>query len=85
MELSLTKLKNGESGTITSIKVGGRPGRGRRIGFVKRLTDMGLTPGIEITVVKSAPFKGPIELLVRGSRLVLGRGVATRIFVEVYR
>jgi DtxR family Mn-dependent transcriptional regulator len=47
--------------------------------------DMGLTPGITVTVVKSAPFHGPLEVLVRGSRLVLGNGMAKRIFVEVER
>jgi len=43
---------------------------------------MGLTPGTKVTVVKSAPFHGPLEILVRGSRLALGRGMAERIFVE---
>jgi DtxR family Mn-dependent transcriptional regulator len=44
---------------------------------------MGLTPGTEVTVVKSAPFHGPIEILVRGSRLALGRGVSETIFIDV--
>jgi len=47
--------------------------------------DMGLTPGTTVTVVKSAPFHGPLEILVRGSRLALGRGMAERIFVEKER
>jgi DtxR family Mn-dependent transcriptional regulator len=46
---------------------------------------MGLTPGTRVTVVKSAPFNGPLEVLVRGSRLALGRGMAEKIFVEVKR
>jgi Fe2+ transport system protein FeoA len=74
----LTALKNGESGILTSIGVG----RGRGGGFEARLNDMGLTPGTKVTVVKSAPFHGPLEVLVRGSRLALGRGMAERIFVE---
>lgn len=79
--LSLIALRNGESGTITSVKSGrGRHGSGW--GFKKRLMDMGLTPGTTITVVKSAPFRGPLEVSVRGSRLALGRGMAERIFVE---
>jgi len=45
--------------------------------------DMGFTPGTRVTVVKSAPFHGPFEILVRGSRLALGRGMAERIFVEI--
>jgi DtxR family Mn-dependent transcriptional regulator len=45
--------------------------------------EMGLTPGTVVTVVKSAPFHGPVEVQVRGSRLALGRGMAERIVVEV--
>ena len=80
LEIPPTSLKEGETGIISSIK--GAYGRGRAgRGFEKRLMDMGLTPGTEILVVKSAPFHGPVEILVRGSRLALGRGMAERIFV----
>jgi len=83
MLVPLTSLKEGESGIIVSIKINPR-GRGRGgWGFQKRLLDMGLTPGTKITVVKSAPFRGPIEVHVRGSTLALGRGMAARIFVEI--
>ena len=91
MELRLSDLRNGEAGVITIIGVGRGRGKGesRRIGrgwrFRKRLEDMGLTPGTEVTVVKSAPFNGPLEISVRGSRLAIGRGMAQRIFVEVKR
>jgi len=57
--------------------------RGRRRMFVQRLMDLGLTPGTKLTVVKSAPFNGPLEVLVRGSRIVLGRVMASRVIVEV--
>ena len=77
-KVSLTKLKKGESGRVVFISAGhGKSGR-----FEKRLMDMGLTPGTTVTVVKSAPFHGPIEVIVRGSRLALGRGMAERIVVE---
>ncbi len=46
---------------------------------------MGLTPGTKVTVVKSAPLNGPLEVHVRGSRLAIGRGMAERIIVEVKR
>jgi Fe2+ transport system protein FeoA len=91
MELRLSDLRNGESGTINSVGVGRWRGRGggrragRGWGFRKRLEDMGLTPGTKVTVVKSAPFNGPLEVYVRGSRLVIGRGMAERILVEVKR
>jgi len=90
MELHLTELRDGEKGIITSIKAshgrghgGWRAGRGW--GLKKRLEDMGLTPGTKIAVVKSAPFRGPLEVYVRGSRLAIGRGMAERILVEVNR
>jgi len=79
----LTALKDGETGVLISIKVGSGRGRGKGWGFEKRLMDMGLTPGTKVTVVKSAPFHGPLEILVRGSRLALGRGMAERILVEI--
>jgi Fe2+ transport system protein FeoA len=55
----------------------------KRCGFVQRLMDLGLTPGTKVAVVKLAPFNGPVEILVRGSRIALGRCVASRIKVEV--
>jgi len=82
LEVPLTALKDGETAILTSIKAGHGRGQGRGWGFEKRLMDMGLTPGTKVTVVKSAPFHGPLEILVRGSRLALGRGMAERIFVE---
>jgi DtxR family Mn-dependent transcriptional regulator len=91
MELCLTELRDGESGIINSIKIsrGGEHGKRRRArrgwGFRKRLEDMGLTPGTIVRVVKSAPFHGPLEVYVRGSRLAIGKGMAERIFVEVKR
>jgi Fe2+ transport system protein FeoA len=95
MELPLTSLRNGESGVITSTEIGSEEKfscrhRGRRKQFMiarfcKRLTDLGLTPGTNVTVVKSAPFRGPLEVYVRGSRLAIGRGMANRIIVEVER
>jgi len=85
IEVPLTALRDGQIGKVTSIKTGHGRGRGRGYGFEKRLTNMGLTPGTRVTVVKSAPFHGPLEILVRGSRLALGGGMAERVFVEVER
>jgi len=85
--LPLTHLKDGEKGIITSIKAKKGHGRGRKRrgygwGLERRLMDMGLTHNTIVQVVKSAPFNGPIEILVRGSRLALGRGIAERVLVE---
>jgi Fe2+ transport system protein FeoA len=98
-EVPLTALKPGESGIVTVIRGGhvrrGRKrhghifhgpiiyGTAKAAVFEKRLMDMGLTPGTKVTVVRLAPFHGPFEILVRGSRLALGRAMAERIFVEI--
>ena len=72
--LFLINLKEGDIATIVSVN-GGR-------GVVQRLTDMGLTPGTEIKVIKSAALNGPIEISVRSSKLVIGRGVAAKVHVK---
>jgi DtxR family Mn-dependent transcriptional regulator len=73
--LPLIHLQEGTRGVIKTV-TGGRS-------IVLRLSDMGLTPGVEVKVLKSSPFNGPIEILVRGSKLAIGRGIAMKIFVEI--
>lgn len=48
-----------------------------------RLLEMGLTPGVELSVVGSAPLGDPIELEVRGYRLSVRKSEAARVSVEV--
>ena len=52
---------------------------------IRRLMDMGITIGAEVSVLEVAPFKGPVELLVRGSNLALGRDIAKNVFVEIIK
>jgi Fe2+ transport system protein FeoA len=90
---SLTELVEGERGIVIGVEgsVGKKGGEGEprsacaeeKCGFVRRLMDLGLTPGAKVEVIKSAPFNGPLEIMVRGSRIALGRCVASRIKVEV--
>lgn len=49
--------------------------------LVSRLNAMGLTPGVEVTVIQDAG--GPLLLSVRNSRLALGRAMARKILVEI--
>ncbi len=67
-------LNIGQSGNIVEIK-GGR-------GVNQRLSDLGLTIGTEITILNKSPFTGPVILRVRGSSLVLGRGIAGKIYIR---
>jgi len=71
---SLVELHPGEKG-IVAFALGG-------YGLVRRLADMGLTPGTEVAVVRNAPFRGPVEVAVRGVSLALGYGIASKVFVK---
>ena len=76
LDVPLSELKDGESGTMTSIRIGQglRGEREREVGgwgMERRVLDMGLTPSTRVTVLKSAPFSGPVEIMVRGSILIL--------------
>ncbi|UCH58238.1 MAG: metal-dependent transcriptional regulator [Candidatus Bathyarchaeota archaeon] len=71
----LSNLKPGERGRIAFIRAGRKASQ--------RLLDMGFTKGAEVQVVNAAPFKGPLEISVRGSSLALGRGLASKVFVEI--
>jgi DtxR family Mn-dependent transcriptional regulator len=72
--VALSELKEGQAGKIFFIRGGHN--------VLQRLLDMGLTPGTKITLIKAAPFEGPIEILVRSSKLALGRGIASKVFVD---
>lgn len=69
----LSMLSPDESGIVYRIVAGK--------GLTLRLAEMGITPGVLVKVVHND--SGPLLLLVRDSRIVLGRGVAMKILVEV--
>jgi DtxR family Mn-dependent transcriptional regulator len=73
--VALSDLKEGQLGKVFFIRGGHN--------VLQRLLDMGLTPGTRISVVKAAPFEGPVEISVRSSKLALGRGIASKVFVDV--
>jgi ferrous iron transport protein A len=47
-----------------------------------RLMEMGLTPGVDVVLVGTAPLGDPLEFEVRGYRLSLRRNEAARVSVE---
>lgn len=72
--VALTDLREGEKSAMV-LALGGHR-------MVRRLAEMGLIPGTEVTLVRSAPMHGPIEIYVRGVSLALGRGIASRVLVK---
>jgi DtxR family Mn-dependent transcriptional regulator len=71
----LSNLKPGETGQVAFIRSGKQSG--------KRIQDMGLTPGTFIKMVNAAPFKGPVEVEVRGTSVALGRQLAGQVYINV--
>ena len=62
--------------TVKVVKIGGE-------GPVKRrIMEMGLTKGVDVTVRKVAPFGDPVEVTVRGYELSLRKADAEMIEVE---
>ena len=73
----MNTLKNTKIGqTVTVVKLHGE-------GAVKRrIMDMGLTRGTEVTVQTVAPLGDPIELTVRGYQLSIRKADAEMVEVE---
>ncbi|OLN28007.1 FeoA family protein [Desulfosporosinus metallidurans] len=73
MEISLKELKPNESAIVTSIG-GSAPVR-------RRLMDMGVTPGVKVTMRKVAPLGDPVQINLRSYELSLRKAEADQIIV----
>ncbi len=73
--VNLRKMAINQSGTIVAVKVSGELGR--------RIREMGLVPGTEITIKQRAPLNDPVALRVLGGTLTLRNNEADFIEVEV--
>ena len=72
--MNLKELEIGKSAIIT--EVGGEGA------LRQHFLDMGVIPGVEVTVIKYAPLGDPIELMIHGYQLTLRLDDAARISVE---
>ena len=73
-EVTLAALQEGAKATMVRT-IGG-------LGVVRRLSEMGLTPGCEIKLLRKCSFHGPIEIELRGVSLAIGYGLALQIIVR---
>ncbi len=71
--LPLAQLKVGEIAAFVDF-VGGR-------GIAGRLSSLGFTPGVEITMTQNFG-NGPLIVSLRGARVALGRREAQKILVQ---
>ena len=72
--MTLKDLQIGKSGTVLTVG-------GEKI-LRRRLLEMGITPGVTVTVRKAAPLGDPIELFLRGYILSLRLEEAGKIGVK---
>jgi len=71
--IPLSAIKSGQTVKLNGVEVGR--------GLNSRLAAMGLLPNVEITVVNNG-HPGPFVVSVKGSRIMLGRGMADKIMVS---
>ncbi len=67
-------LARNQRARIVSVRANGELGR--------RIRDMGLLPGVEITVIGRAPLKDPVALKIHNFTLSLRNNEADYILVE---
>jgi ferrous iron transport protein A len=72
--MTLKELPAGESARVVGVR-GDSP-------VSKRLMEMGVVPGVNIRVVKTAPFGDPMEIRVLGYNLAIRRNEAASIEIE---
>lgn len=77
MELALSGLKVGQSGTIVSVKAEGS--------ILRRLLDIGIVAGTRVCCVLESPLGDPIAYLIRGAVIALRVEDAEKIIVTNLR
>ncbi|MFW9930538.1 MAG: ferrous iron transport protein A [Candidatus Thorarchaeota archaeon] len=70
----LTECNKGELVEVVSVNAGFNARR--------RLYNLGIYPGSIIQKKQDAPFRGPLQVIVKGTSIVLGRGLASKILVR---
>lgn len=72
---TLDELPKGKTAVICAVA-------GKKDSLRRHLLEMGLTPGVEVTLVKTAPLGDPLEFKVRGYELTLRREDARNIEIR---
>lgn len=70
--MTLAELDIGKDAIIESVVC-------EEISLRKHILDMGLTPGVEVTLIKTAPMGDPLEIRIRGYELTLRKEDAAHI------
>ena len=71
---TLSSLSEGEIAVIQAFNAD--------LNLQSRLVDMGILPGVEVRIIKKAPFNGPVELKIRGYEVALRYRDASQVLVQ---
>jgi len=71
--IAMSEMAVGEEGTVLDFQAG--------CVFQNRLVSLGFTPGAQVNMAQNYGH-GPLIVIVRGTRVALGRGEAAKIIVE---
>jgi len=77
LPVPLSELPVGSRARVAEVKGGGRHQR--------RMLDMGLVPGAEVTVIRTAPLGDPVEYRVKGTAIAMRHTDADSVMVEEVR
>ena len=75
VELPLVQLSYRKTAVIKRLE-GGRE-------FQRKVSDLGIRIGKQVEIVSCQPFRGPLVIKIDSMRIALGRGMASKIIVEV--
>jgi Fe2+ transport system protein FeoA len=74
MPLKLSEITEGLDVIISEIYAGNRA--------IKNLTNLGLSVGNTIRVLRRSRLRGPVVVFYRGSEIAIGHGIAEKIVVK---
>lgn len=75
MEVALSSLDVGQSGTVNDLKVEGA--------MLRRLLDIGIVSGTKLSCVMKSPLGDPTAYLVRGALIALRKEDSEKIVIEL--
>lgn len=75
--MNSTDMKRGQKAIIRSIK--------RGTGIERKMFEIGIIRGTEIQLLEKHPFRGPLLFQVGPARIVLGRGLAASLEIELLK
>ena len=73
--MKLSQMNIGQVGIVVNIAT--------QQDYKNRLTILGLTQGVKITVIRKAIFNGPIQIKLRDFYLAISKNIADKIIVKL--